>query len=441
MFPDPVGGIRMKFLLILALACSLLGPGATCKAQGFGNTAGGGKPSAEGGAFGNVNPAWTQRYAHGNAFFEIKSMTVEAQSGDIIAIGEQQLDAISGLLTTDGSRMSQIHLRRFDRGGGQMWNIPHVGTANQPNRADAVMLGPNGATLILGHYGPIRKARHFLIKAGIDGKESSKRLLGQAGWSIKDVHATPDGGFLLSGSIPLPGPGYAQATWLLKLDATGDYVGEAKFDDVDGKVVAVRPDGALLFYGRPIVNGRFGPDNILALLDAQGSQQWRRSIQLPDADGDSVALHQFHLRPDGGLLALGSALDLSSKNKRRKARLAVGRIASDGNLEHIELRPTAFESVSVMALAPGNAKGDVVVGIYGQTTFGDRGDGVLLSLDAQSGAEKARQELPQLLINSMLRHPDGSLLVAGREITSFSVDRRGNYHESANGVIAKLNGP
>lgn len=414
---------------------------SACSAQGFGNTAVPAEQPPGSGAFGNTNPAWTKRYAQGNAYFEVKSMAVDPKSGDIVAIGEQELDAITGLLTTDGSRMSQIHLRRFDRGGGQMWDVPHIGSANQPNRAKHVLLLADGTPLIIGSYGSPRKAQHFLVKAGHDGKEQQKRSLGQPGWDLLEVHATPDGGFLLSGGLRVPGPKFVRVATIFKIDGNGNFVGEARFDDLSGQVVAVRADGSFFLFGQAIVGGERAQDHVLALLDAQGNEQWRRSIQLPRESDDVVSLHRFHLHGDGGMLALGSAVHLSRGESRRKARLVVARFAADGTLEDVELRPTAFENLSVAALAPGRSETDVVAGLYGQPVFGDRGDGVLVRLDARTGAELGRQELPQLLINSMLRHPDGTLLVAGREITSFSIDRRGRYHESANGVIAKLDGP
>lgn len=174
-------------------------------------------------------------------------------------------------------------------------------------------------------------ADYWVVKLDAQGRTQWERTLGGSGNDeLTTLHPTPDGGYLLGGnsSSPVSGDktaptaGTGSAPWLVKLDATGRMLWDLTLPGArvgSLQKLLLTPDGGYLLSGNISVPGPAGPGtaNFWAVkLNAAGQPEWERSVGGPEAE----LLRAACATPDGGYLLGGISFSDAAGDRSQSQR-------------------------------------------------------------------------------------------------------------------------
>ncbi|MCB1645595.1 MAG: hypothetical protein KDI36_09085 [Pseudomonadales bacterium] len=240
---------RFTLMNTLMVLVFLLGLSPGSHGAGFGNTqpvGGSGKTQAAGG-FGNAVSTWDNIYGQGG-YTHVESLIVSRTGGYVTAgaVGR------GAALQMAGVADKQIQVTRIDTGGSYVW-VKSYTPFGVKLRGEARRLAEDadGNIFIAGDLGEHgNKSRPetrdvFVMKVSPQGEQIWARKYGGPEANIVYALAIAnDGGVLLLGN---KGQGKERQTWLFKLNAEGEFLGESLFPEYHvANVLQVQDDGMLL---------------------------------------------------------------------------------------------------------------------------------------------------------------------------------------------------
>lgn len=216
-------------------------------------------------------------------------------------------------------------LVRFDASGKVLWRNVYPG----PLKERLWSLEISGKAIIAAgeSVAPDGSSKALVLMTDLDGKESARRLAGDApAERVFSIQALAGGGYALAGmagSGPREGPGYDAR--IARYDADGKVLwsrtwGGAGFDVAHD--LRLLDDGGFLVTGYTDAGAGRGTDVFLLRLDAGGKVAWSRTYGDPS---DDRAVHLAVL-PDGGAAIAGY-----SKNATGDWDIVVRGLSSGGD--------------------------------------------------------------------------------------------------------------
>jgi Tol biopolymer transport system component len=225
-----------------------------------------------------------------------------------------------------------LYLLRTDAAGEPLWEKTLGG--DRFDRGYRVLAAAGGGFLILGETRSLGAGDRdlYLVKVDMAGEELWSQVYGgpreeQSG----TIHATADGGYILSGQTASYGAGGVDV-YLVKTDAQGNAEWTQTYGselDDEGYAAIELPDGGFLVLGC-VVHGSgdfmtMNPDVYLVRTDGQGQTVWSQVWEAPGAQSG------FRLLPtsDGGFLISGLRSDAGTEAGTDALLLKVD---ADGNI-------------------------------------------------------------------------------------------------------------
>ena len=213
---------------------------------------------------------------------------------------------VVGGIDSAGPTGEDVALLRLGPDGSRLWSRSYA-IGNGRDVGDAVRPATDGGYFVAGTTesptgGP---PDLVLMKVGEDGGEVWHRALslGAGLLSVRDLLATPDGGYLVVGSTDANHAGSLDIL-LVKVSSGGnrEWLRTYAFgsETADGYAVEPSPDGGWLLLGDVNGAGSLPPAAVLVKVDTGGNEQWRKRLAVgaartsgyalaPAADGYAVA--------------------------------------------------------------------------------------------------------------------------------------------------------
>jgi hypothetical protein len=239
--------------------------------------------------------AWLVKVdALGHISWQLAYQDLDAAT-DVIDMGDGYLVTAGNL----GATVDGLHLLRVDDNGGVLWSATY---ADDPRGLGPSRLvrAQDGGFLVAGTRDITTAGDFYAARFDADGELVWARTYGGPdGDEAYAAVATSDGGFLLVGQTESFGVTFL-ATWVLKIDASGDVEWQNVFDtggNFLGYVAVESPLGGYLIGGHEFDRG------LLVRLTAAGAVTWSRAI---DAGSDNDYLMSAAVYPDGSFAAVGS---------------------------------------------------------------------------------------------------------------------------------------
>jgi hypothetical protein len=213
---------------------------------------------------------------------------------------------VAGSTASFGSGVFDIGLFKLDAGGDVVWNRAFGGT----DLDDASALGAtcDGGFVVAGStYSFGAGARDiYLIKTDVNGIAAWTKTYGGAGTDVaSDVVPLSDCGIAVVGLTDSFGAG-ARDIHVVRTDTDGNALWARTFggaaDDIAGGAVETA-DGGLLVAGFTSSFGAGGSDVYLVKIDANGNEEWSKTIGGPGDEAGSGIL----AASDGGFVVVGRA--------------------------------------------------------------------------------------------------------------------------------------
>ena len=178
---------------------------------------------------------------------------------------------------------------KVDGLGNEEWSYLTAWEDNNYNRADAVVVAPDGGYLILGQTlrNGIKLGIHLLKLSGNGEEEWSKLLLDSLDAYPTDIAPTTDGGYIIGGVDITQIEGHLRNALILKVDSEGNEEWYRSIGDTlrwEG-IASIRQtsDGGFILGGsvRTIdVTVQHDSDFLLIKTDGQGNRLWTRTFGL-----------------------------------------------------------------------------------------------------------------------------------------------------------------
>jgi hypothetical protein len=210
-----------------------------------------------------------------------------------------------------GSKQSRMWLVKCDSSGDTTWTRVLIPWERYHGSGRAVAQTTDGGYTVVGSYvreTPPESVLMYLVRTDSLGDTLWTRKFGRdSAWSwAHDVEQTPDGGFIVLGSIDLP-PDRIEATFAVRCNSQGDtlwtraYAAPVGRNGQSGWALSLTRDGGLIVCGSTAPTP-WESDAYLLRLDGNGDSLWFRTYGRPINNESFV---QVRTLPDGGFLAAG----------------------------------------------------------------------------------------------------------------------------------------
>jgi hypothetical protein len=264
---------------------------------------------------------------------------------------------IAGDRTPDGKTDADAWVIRLDAAGNTTWERTWGGQGDE--HVEDVHATLDGGFVVTGDTEGETSGVGKVWVAKLDGKGSTvwqQTYEKQRKGRPHAVVAVADGGYVVAGREQSKNPNYYDG-WVAKLDGDGKVVWERFYGgDADDSVAAIRetPDGGYVFAGTTDSKGAGGADAWVVKLNATGEVLWERTFGGPLDDGatDIVALG------DKGYVVSGWT-DQDKEHRKRDGWVIRLDAKGDKLWEHSY---GGRENDVAESIRPGNDGGFVVVG-------------------------------------------------------------------------------
>ena len=237
------------------------------------------------------NEEWSENFG-GLAYEDARTVQQTADGGYILA----------GSAASFGAGSFDAWLIKTDSSGNEEWNKTFGGSAD--DFAYSVQQTSDGGYILAGETWSFAVGGKdaWLIKTDSSGNEEwSKTFGGQGGEFVDSVQQTPDGGYILVGSV---GNGGSHDALLIKTDSSGNEEWEKTFGGSAGdmgKEVQRTSDGGYILGGMTESSGAGGYDFWLIKTDSSGNEEWSNTFGGAD-DDEAFSVLQTS---DGGYVLTG----------------------------------------------------------------------------------------------------------------------------------------
>lgn len=226
------------------------------------------------------------------------------------AVSEDKIVAV-GYTGSFGNGSSDIYLMATDGAGVRLWSRT-IGTS-AVDRPTAMRVCANGDLIIAGITAGAGGYDGSLVRTDANGEILWSRTYGGSDWDLLyDVKELADGGLLLAGQTYSYGEPGGNA-WVLRTDAQGELLWTRSFGgsgEHEARSAIATPDGGFVLAGSLATPDR-DRDVLVIKLDADGDTEW---IQVYGGDSLDVA-RDIILAPGGGYSIVGTTRSQSVWNE------------------------------------------------------------------------------------------------------------------------------
>ncbi|RZJ72542.1 T9SS type A sorting domain-containing protein [Flavobacterium sp.] len=230
----------------------------------------------------------------------------------------------------DSKGLNDFWIIKLDAGGGQQWQKT-IGGSGSDDLATVIqtkdggyLIGGTSASEVTGDKNSKNQGGtdFWMVRLDISGNfKWQKSYGGLYNDQLRDLCATPDGGFMVLGYTNSPESGDKQQKgfgegdyWLIRLDNNGEQIWQKTFggdkDDQPFSVIALKDGGYLLggnsisgVSGNRLVSSRSGSDFWVLNISEDGDSRWQESYNF----GRNDILTSLTENQDGSILIGGHA--------------------------------------------------------------------------------------------------------------------------------------
>ncbi|MBL8966394.1 MAG: hypothetical protein JNG85_05240 [Spirochaetaceae bacterium] len=313
---------------------------------------------------------WVKTY--GGASYDTGNKLLSTADGGFV---------LAGTTRSFGSGLGDIWLLKFGADAGLVWQYAY-GTLDDESFGD-LCLAPDGGYVLVGNTSTASEYLGWAMKVDSSGAVSwSKRfpglLAGGDYSSFRGVEPLSGGGFLVTGAQQFDDSGTIHNDmWLLKLDSSGNSVGQWRLDDglfgsESGYDAIPTTDGGVAIAGS-IIGGAVPASRIWVVkLSSSMAISWQEYL----ANADSENATSIQQTADGGFAVFGRTRYPSAT---RYDDIWINKLTGAGSLSWSR----AYGSVaqdnpgSLFAVSGGY----VMSGRFQSASDGSGGDGIIVAVD------------------------------------------------------------
>ena len=213
----------------------------------------------------------------------------------------------TGLISSKGEGVWDTWLVKVDDRGAEQWSGTYGISEGRYEGGEVVQQTADGGYIIVGSVLSEAPTDYNvrLIRTTANGRQIWSRLYGGNGWDWgRFVRETPDGGFIVTGSVDSLATGSSDL-WLFKTDAYGEMQWSRTFGGIENdhaNCVQPTPDGGYILTGATTSYSIGADDLWIIKTDAVGATQWMLTF------GGYSFDEGFFVEPisDGNYIVLGT---------------------------------------------------------------------------------------------------------------------------------------
>ena len=228
---------------------------------------------------------------------------------------------------------------------------------NEDDHANSFQQTNNGGYIVFGSSGSFG-ANIWILKLNILGDIEWQKIYGEQfnifTYKTYSIQNTNDGGYIIGGSISIPGFGHQ--FWIVKLSADGEIVWQKSYgDDEINYVYSLQQtnDGGYIIAGNTGLNDEGGHDFLILKLFSDGTIDWSKYYGGNRDDKPASVL----LTSDGGYIVAGYTMSLGDGS----SDIWVLKLASDGTIDW-QRTYGGSESANAYSIQKTNDGGYIVAG-------------------------------------------------------------------------------